>query len=326
MATARAYTNIALIKYWGKRDSQQMLPWNSSLSLTLDQFYTETKVTFLPKRSQQQQDEFIFAGVAQPISAKVTRVLSLIRQQADLTNFARIETDNHVPTSAGLASSASAFAALAAAGARAAGLTLDQRQLSILARHGSGSASRSIAGGFVVWHAGHDDQSSYAESLLPRVDFPIVVIAVLVDQRPKKVLSSTGMAQSVLTSPFYQAWVNTAEAGIETMTAAIKARDIPQIGALAEANAMQMHATTLSAVPPFTYFAPLTLRIWELVQAIRIKGLNCYLTLDAGPNPKLICARQDAERVIKALQKDEPQLRYTVCGPGPGVTYIEQTK
>ncbi|WP_461218312.1 diphosphomevalonate decarboxylase [Lapidilactobacillus salsurivasis] len=321
MATARAYTNIALIKYWGKQDPQQMLPYNSSLSLTLDQFYTETKVEFLPKQTNQTADSFVFAGVTQPVTSRITQVLDLIRQKAGWSNFARVETENHVPTSAGLASSASAFAALAAAGARAAGLQLSPRELSILARHGSGSACRSIFGGFVVWHAGHDDHSSYAEPLLATVDFPIVVIAVLVDQRPKKVLSSAGMQQSVATSPFYPAWVQTAESGIATMSQAIAARDITKIGQLSEANAMQMHATTLSAVPPFTYFAPLTLKIWQLVQEFRIKGLSCYITLDAGPNPKLLCAKQDAAAVVEKLQAELPQVQCTICQPGPGVAY-----
>ncbi|GEL12498.1 diphosphomevalonate decarboxylase [Lapidilactobacillus concavus DSM 17758] len=323
MSRARAYTNIALVKYWGKRDPQQMLPFNSSLSLTLDQFYTETSVTFVDDVA----DQFYLDGEVQPVSAKITHVIDLVRAQSGLQKAALIRSDNHVPNAAGLASSASAFAALALAASTAAGLKLSRRELSILARHGSGSASRSIYGGFVVWHAGQDDQSSFAEPAIAnteQVDFPIAILAVLVDQSQKKVSSSAGMAASVATSPFYPVWARTAEAAIPKMTAAIAAKAVDKIGALAETNAMQMHATTLSADPPFTYFEPETLQIWEKAREIRRKGLNCYVTLDAGPNPKLICQLQDVEKIIHEFQKEFPNLTFTSCRPGPGAYLVNE--
>lgn len=318
MSKARAYTNIALIKYWGKRDVAEMLPYNSSLSLTLDQFYTETSVDFV----DQKEDQFFFGSEAQPVSPKVKRVLDRVRSLSGRDQAAVVKTVNHVPTSAGLASSASAFAALAVAASAAADLQLSQRELSILARHGSGSASRSIFGGFVVWHAGVDDQSSFAEPITETVDFPIAVLAILVDQGRKKVLSGAGMQASVETSPFFSAWAQTAEQAIPKMEKAIANQDIAEIGALAETNAMQMHATTLSADPPFTYFAPETLKIWEIVREIRTKGLNCYLTLDAGPNPKLICQLQDIETITNYLQTSIPDLTYTLCRPGSGAQLV----
>lgn len=320
MSLARAYTNIALVKYWGKRDVAQMLPYNSSLSLTLDKFYTETSVEF----TDQAEDQFIFEGQQQPVSAKMMRVLDDVRQLAGSQQKAQVKSYNHVPTSAGLASSASAFAALAVAASHAAGLELSRRELSILARHGSGSASRSLYGGFVLWHAGTDDQSSFAEPLSEQVDFPIAVIAVLVNQQQKSILSGAGMQAAVTSSPYYSAWVKTAEADISRMSAAIADQDIAQIGKLAETNAMRMHATTLSADPPFTYFAPETLQIWELVRQIRTKGLNCYLTLDAGPNPKLICHMQDVSKIVAILNAEIPNLTYTLCQPGPGAKLMAQ--
>ncbi|WP_125604548.1 diphosphomevalonate decarboxylase [Lapidilactobacillus bayanensis] len=322
MSLARAYTNIAFVKYWGKRDVVQMLPYNSSLSLTLDQFYTETSVEF----TDQETDQFVFEGQDQPVSAKISRVLNDVRQIAGSNQHALVKSSNHVPTAAGLASSASAFAALAVAASDAAGLTLSRKALSILARHGSGSASRSIYGGFVLWHAGVDDQSSFAEPIdvNEQVNFPIAVIAILVNQHQKSILSGAGMQASVTTSPYYQDWVKTAEADIQTMSAAIAAQDIEQIGTIAERNALRMHATTLSADPPFTYFAPETLRIWELVRKIRTKGLSCYLTLDAGPNPKLICQLQDVSKIIDFLNAEIPNLTYTLCQPGPGAQLMAQ--
>lgn len=323
MTKARAYTNIALIKYWGKRSVAEMIPFNNSISLTLDQFYTETSVTFTDATTQQAADRFYFAGQWQAPTPKMTRVLTRIRDLAGLNRQAIIKSKNFVPTSAGLASSASAFAALAAAGSRAAGLSLSSRELSILARHGSGSASRSVLGGFVEWQAGTDDQSSYATNLLDPVPFPIAVIALVVNSAPKKILSTAGMQHSVAHSPFYPAWVQTATAALAPMRAAIAQGDIAQIGTLAETNAMQMHATTLSANPPFTYFAPETLMIWQLVQEIRTKGLSCYLTLDAGPNPKLICAMQDVGPIMTQLHQALPNLAGTVCQPGPAVQIID---
>ncbi|MCH4057788.1 MAG: diphosphomevalonate decarboxylase [Lactobacillaceae bacterium] len=323
MTKARAYTNIALIKYWGKRSTSAIIPYNNSISLTLDQFYTETSVTFTDQTLAQTADQFYFQNKWQAPTAKMSRVLDLIRQMAGFNRSAIIKSKNFVPTAAGLASSASAFAALAAAGSQAAGLTLTSRQLSILARHGSGSASRSILGGFVEWHAGTDDQSSYATNLLDPVPFPIAVIALVVNAAPKKVLSTVGMQHSVAHSPFYPAWVQAATASLAPMRAAIAAGDITQIGALAETNAMQMHATTLSADPPFTYFSPETLAIWQFVQEIRTKGLSCYLTLDAGPNPKLICARQDVDQIMTQLHQVLPNLAGTVCQPGPAVQIID---
>lgn len=320
MSLARAYTNIALVKYWGKRDVAKMLPYNSSLSLTLDQFYTETSVEF----TDQSEDQFVFEDQVQPVSAKITRVLDDVRQLAGIHQHAIVKSANHVPTSAGLASSASAFAALALAASQAAGLKLSRKELSILARHGSGSASRSIYGGFVLWHAGVDDQTSFAEPLSEQVDFPIAVIAVLVNQSKKSILSGAGMQAAVETSPYYPEWVKTAEADIQTMSQAIAAQDIEQIGTIAETNAMRMHATTLSANPPFTYFAPETLQIWELVRKIRTKGLSCYLTLDAGPNPKLICQMQDVSKIVDFLNTEIPNLTYTLCQPGPGAKLMAQ--
>lgn len=319
--TARAHTNIALIKYWGKLDADLIIPQNSSLSLTLAPFYTDTTVQFSPELTHDQikiDGQLLSTAAGQ----RVHTFLDLVRQRAGLTAFAQVDSTNHVPTAAGLASSASGFAALAAAASKAADLELSLPELSRLARRGSGSATRSIYGGFVEWQKGHDDLDSQAVPFQEKIDFDIQMIAILLDPRPKKVASRAGMAQVVATSPYYAAWPPTAEQDLIAMKAAILKKDLNLIGQLAEANAMKMHATTLSANPPFTYFEPETLTAIELVQNLRNNGVSCYYTMDAGPNVKVICSAKETPAILAQLQQHFPADHLLVAKPGPGVTYI----
>ncbi|KRM22243.1 diphosphomevalonate decarboxylase [Latilactobacillus graminis] len=318
--TARAHTNIALVKYWGKQNPTLIIPYNSSLSMTLDHFYTDTTVHFSTDLTA---DQIMFNH--QPADAKTAKQMSqfldLIRQRAHLPLFAAVETMNHVPNAAGLASSASGYAALAAAGARAAGLTLNKRDLSRLARRGSGSATRSIYGGFVEWQRGTNDIDSYAIPVQEFVDWDIQMIAIVLNDRPKSITSRTGMANTVATSPYFSAWVKTAQAMIPEMKAAIVKKDINLVGRLAEQSAMQMHATTLSAVPPFTYFEPETLQAIKVVQTLRQQGVSCYYTMDAGPNVKVICTSRETPQILAALAPYFSPEQLLVAQSGPGVSY-----
>lgn len=201
--TARAHTNIALVKYWGKADEELIIPQNNSLSLTLDHFYTDTTVQFDPTLTA---DQFTLNGQAQE-TTQITKFLDIIRQMAASQLFARVESTNHVPTMAGLASSASAYAALALAGSKALGLDLSSKDLSRLARRGSGSACRSIYGGFVEWQKGDSDQTSYAVPLVENLDWDLKMIAIVVNDKQKKIASRAGMQNVVHTSPYYSAWV-----------------------------------------------------------------------------------------------------------------------
>lgn len=320
--TAKAHTNIALVKYWGKKDAQLMLPQNGSISLTLDHFYTQTSVRF---DATLQQDQITFNQVLQADNQahRIRQFLDLIRERSGQTAFAHVTTENHVPTSAGLASSASGFAALAAAASQAAGLQLDKPALSRLARRGSGSATRSIFGGFVEWHAGHDDQSSYAEPLQDPVDWDIQMIAVVLKATKKPISSTAGMARVVATSPYYPAWVKTAEHDLIAMRQAIAARDLKAVGQIAETNAMRMHALNLSAEPAFNYFTAETLTAIQTVTDLRAQGINCYYTLDAGPNVKIICAGTDTAVITAALQKHFAPEQLIIAQPGPGITITE---
>ncbi len=318
--TARAHTNIALIKYWGKADATRMLPANSSVSLTLDQFYTDTTVQF---DADLTADTFILDG-QQRDAAKITRFLDHVRTLAGRKQYAHVTSSNHVPTAAGLASSASAFAALALAASRAAGLTLDAPALTRLARLGSGSASRSINGGCVIWHKGTDDATSFAEPVAVHPGLDLRMIAIVLDHAEKKVSSRSGMAETVATSPYFSAWAETAERNSQEMVQALAAGDFAQIGALTERSALLMHATTLSANPPFTYFKPETLATLALVQSIREQGLPAYATMDAGPNVKVLTTAPFVEAVVAKLKAalDAPM---TICAPGPDAFILEAT-
>ncbi len=317
-ATARAHTNIALVKYWGKRDQKLMLPQTDSLSLTLDRFYTTTSVEFSPALSG---DTVIIDG--QEASAKnrarVSAFLDLVRAQNGLTAPARVVSQNKVPMAAGLASSAAAFAALAAAASWAAGAKPRRRDLSRLARRGSGSATRSIYGGLVEWHAGNDDASSFAEPITEEVDFGLEMIAILLDTREKKVSSRAGMQEVVASSPYYPAWRQVVKEDMVKMKAAIAAKDIDRIGHLAQTNALRMHALNLSADPGFTYFTGDTLKAMAVIDGLREAGLSCYYTMDAGPNVKVICDAKHEAQILAALAPHFGAENLAVAKPGPGV-------
>lgn len=321
-AKARAHTNIALVKYWGKKDQQLILPYTDSLSLTLSEFYTTTQVAFDERLSQ---DYFLIDG--HPANTKseqrLTEFMNLIRARSNTDLFAHVDSINHVPISAGLASSASAFAALAAAASKAAGLDLNPTAVSRLARRGSGSATRSVFGGLVEWHKGYDDESSFAEPVAENVDFGLEMIAILLDTSVKKVSSRFGMQNVVETSPYYPAWQDVVAHDMQAIKAAILKKDINLIGQIAEENAMRMHALTLSAQPSFTYFNAASLTAMELVHDLRYQGVNCYYTLDAGPNVKVIYHHNDRAAILATLGAKFGAKNLVVSLPGPGIQYLK---
>lgn len=324
-AIARAHTNIALVKYWGKRDAKLILPQTASLSLTLDGFYTTTRVAFDPQLGH---DHFTLDGqVATPgATKKVTTLLDLVRKESGQTEFARVDSLNHVPTAAGLASSASAFAALAAAATKAAGLRPSRRDLSRLARRGSGSATRSVYGGLVEWLPGDCDENSYARPVADPVPFAIEMLAILVDTKQKAISSRDGMRLAVETSPYYPAWRQVVKEDMARMKAAINDGDLNQIGHIAQENALRMHALNLSADPGYTYFAAETLTAMQLIDRLRAGGLTCYYTIDAGPNVKVIYDPHDRKALLQALSPVFGRDRLVVAKPGPGIQYLDRLR
>lgn len=322
-ATAVANPNIALIKYWGKRDERLILPMTGSLSLTLDIAPTTTTVTLAPGA---QDDAVSLGGTALEGTARdrVTRFVDLVREMSGRTERVVVDSVNLIPTGAGLASSASGFAALATAAAAAFGLELDDRALSRLARRGSGSASRSIFDGLAMWHAG-DDEQSYAEAL-PSSELDLGMVLVVLVDKQKAVSSRDGMRRTVETSPFYPAWVEHTPRELDEMRAAIERVDYTAVGELAESNALRMHATMLGALPPLRYWTPATVELLDLVQRLRRDGVECYATMDAGPNVKILCRAAEAEAVAAHVAREQPGVSLLVARSGRGARLVPEEK
>ncbi|GAA0359250.1 diphosphomevalonate decarboxylase [Alkalibacterium iburiense] len=318
----RAHTNIALIKYWGKENEELIIPKNNSLSLTLDAFYTDTRVTF---DQSLVEDELILDGEKQPHSAlgKVQTVLNSVREQAGITSPALVESINHVPTAAGLASSASGLAALAGAASQAAGLKLSQEELSKLARRGSGSASRSIYGGFAEWIKGTDDATSFAVPV-DDANWDIGMLFIIVNDAVKEVSSRDGMKRTVETSAFYEGWLKTLDADLKAMKQAISEKNVESVGQIAERNALKMHATTLAANPPFTYWTAESMKAMDAVRALRKKGFTAYFTMDAGPNVKIVCKQSEMTGIKDFLLTHFEADQLIEARPGPGIHTLEQ--
>ncbi|MCD8839744.1 diphosphomevalonate decarboxylase [Staphylococcus arlettae] len=300
---ARAHTNIALIKYWGKADEDLVLPMNNSLSVSLERFYTETKVTFSESYTE---DTLVLNGetVNAAESKKITRFMDMLRAKTNTTLYSYIESENFVPTAAGLASSASAYAALASACNEALQLGWSDKELSRLARRGSGSASRSIFGGFVEWEKGYDDTTSYSFPIdADRWEDDLAMIFVVINNKSKKVSSRAGMSLTRDTSRFYQYWLDHVDEDIAAVKEAISRKDFKGLGEVIEANGLRMHATNLGAHPPFTYLVPESYQAMEVVHQCRELGYPCYFTMDAGPNVKILVEKHNQAHVIEQLHQ-----------------------
>lgn len=322
-ATAKAHTNIALIKYWGKRNEELILPTNSSLSVTLDGFYTKTTVHFkedLDKDIFTLNDEII-TGIPYE---RVTKYLDFFREYSGKKDlYAEVTSFNAVPTAAGFASSASGFAALAAATQKALQLNLSDEELSRFTRRGSGSACRSIYGGFVEWKMGEkeDGSDSFAVQIAPQEHWDIRVAAVVVTAKEKDVSSRVGMKRTVDTSVFYDGWLKSVGQDLNNIKDAIMEKDFEKVGSISEANCLKMHATTLGANPPFTYWQDTTMTVMETVQALRKEGIPAYFTIDAGPNVKVLYLPEAEEKVINRLKETMGVTEVIVSKVGQGISY-----
>lgn len=316
-AAVRAHTNIALIKYWGKADETLFLPMNSSLSLTLDGLYTDT---FVEISDTFTEDQFYLNDVLQSPeeTAKISRFLDLFRNKSGITHFIQVKSVNHVPTAAGLASSASAFAALAGALNRATGLNMDLETLSTYARRGSGSATRSLFGGFVEWQKGTSSEDSMAVPV-DDASWDIGMVIIAVNKSAKKISSRVGMKQTVETSPFYPAWVASAEEDLLAIKKAIKERNFEKVGQITEHSAMKMHGSMLGAETPIIYFEPDSIKAIRAVRALREQGILCYVTMDAGPNVKVLCRLSEAGKIKEMLREYFSEDQLLISGPGQGI-------
>jgi diphosphomevalonate decarboxylase len=329
VATAVAGTNIALVKYWGKRDEALNLPATGSLSLTLDRLGTRTRVAF--DGAAGTRDRVTLDGaLADPrVSARVSTFLDRVRARAGIDGAATVVTDNSVPTASGLASSASGFAALALAATHAAGLDLPPGELSALARLGSGSAARSIFGGFVEMAPGARadgaDATAHPLEAEPRDPWDVRLVVAITAAGEKAIGSTAAMTHTARTSPFYAAWVAGVDADLAAARTAIADRDLGALGVVAERSALRMHATAMAADPPILYWNPATIAALARVRALRhdSPATQAFFTIDAGPHVKVLCGAADAERVAAALADVPGVLRTLIAAPGPGARIVE---
>ncbi|HEX4385701.1 MAG TPA: diphosphomevalonate decarboxylase [Myxococcales bacterium] len=296
-ATATAHANIALVKYWGKRDEARLLPQAASLSIALDKLLTTTTVELGVN-----EDSFELDGKASDLK----RARALL-DAAGIRAKARIVSRNDFPTAAGLASSASGFAALAVAASAAAGLKRSEAELSALARLGSGSATRSVPGGWAVW------ENERARQVFPPDHLPLRCVIAVCAAGPKDVGSRDGMLSTKQTSPYHEAWIEQCRRDLPQALVMLADRDLPALGALAERNALRMHADALAADPPLLYWQPATV---ACLQALRSgKKRIAWATIDAGPHVVALCAPDDAPEVEKLLNGISGVEEVLVCAP-----------
>ncbi len=298
-ATAVAHPNIAFIKYWGNQDDLLRIPLNSSISMNLAGLETLTTVVFEPRKLS---DTLVLNGesISGPALQRVTSFLDRIRLLAGKPLFAHIDSTNNFPTGAGIASSAAAFAALALAGSRALGLKLSERQLSILARYGSGSAARSIPSGFVEWYAGTRDDDSYAESIAPPDHWDLVDSIAVIQSVHKPVGSSEGHALAA-SSPLQNARVADAARRLDICRNAVLERDYQAFAEIVEQDSNLMHAVMMTSQPPLFYWEPASIEIMKAVTAWRKENIEVCYTLDAGPNVHVLSTSKSADQVKKLL-------------------------
>lgn len=301
-ATAIAHPNIAFIKYWGNRDDAERLPANGSLSMNLGALHTVTTVTF---RDELCDDVLTIDGkeIHGAALSRVSSFLDHVRALAPDVHYAEIVSQTNFPMGAGIASSAAAFAALALAASNAAGLNLNENECSRLARLGSGSACRSVPDGFCEWSSDTSAGDSCALSIAPASHWDLVDLIAVVSEEHKKVGSSAGHT-AAFSSPFQAERVRTAPDRVKKCRNAILNRDFAALAEVSELDMTMMHAVMMTQDPPLFYWEPASLRIMKSVREWRDgKGLDCFATLDAGPNVHVICTAKAAYEVLFLLKK-----------------------
>lgn len=318
-ATARAHPNIAFIKYWGNSDDDLRLPLNPSISMNLDGLFTETTVIW---DDNLEQDTLKLNGTDTTGQAleRVANHMTRIRKRLNIETFAHIESANNFPTGTGIASSAAAFAALTVAAVAAANADVSEKELSTIARVGSGSASRSVPSGFVEWYFGKTHEDSYAKSVVPPEYWDLVDVIAIVSEQHKKTGSEAGHP-TAKTSDLQIGRIANAYERYEHVRMAIINKDFPTFAEVVEEDSNLMHAVMMTSKPPLFYWKPTTLTIMELVREWREEGLSVCYTLDAGPNVHCICERKDAETVRQRLSELSGILDIKVAGVG-GATHI----
>ncbi|MEC9253110.1 MAG: diphosphomevalonate decarboxylase [Pseudomonadota bacterium] len=314
-ATALAHPNIALVKYWGKRASKTNIPATPSLSITLDTLVTQTSV----RESEQDQIEINGTVVS---DKKIEEFLIQLRAAYSLPPLS-IESFSNFPSSAGLASSASGFAALLTAIDAAFRLEMSTSERSIWARRGSGSAARSIFGGFASREEENGDWC--ARNVLPMEAWPLKVVIAITSETAKNVGSTEGMERSEQTSPYYGAWTESTRSDHAAALLAVSQRDFSRLASIAESSCLKMHALMLSSQPPLSYWNGATVETIAAVRELQGAGVRVFFTIDAGPQVKALCQEDATDVVAERLASVPGVLRTLVCGLGPGA-YVDQPR
>lgn len=314
-ATATAPSNIAFIKYWGVKDEVLRLPENGSISMNLSNLLTTTTVEFNDSFTG---DQVTFNGHQEPeIDNRALRHIDRIRKLAGIDTKVKIVTKNNFPTSTGLSSSASGFAALSLAAAFAAGLDLSEKELSILARQGSGSACRSIPDGFTQWFDGSTSETSYAASLYPPDYWDIADVVVIVSTG-KKDISTTKGHKLAGTSPFFLTRLSLIDNKLQLLKKYLQEKNFAKFGELIEAEALEFHSILMTSMPSLLYWFPETIRVMKYVKNLRKEGLEVYFTINTGQDIHLICRKKDAGSVATKLGEIDGVLNAIINYPTQG--------
>ena len=291
--TVRSYANIAIIKYWGKKAEKEMVPATSSISLTLENMYTETTLSPLPVDAS--SDAFYINGQLQNEAEHVKMSKIIDRYRPEGAGFVRIDTKNNMPTAAGLSSSSSGLSALVKACNAYFQLGLNRRKLALEAKFASGSSSRSFYGPLAAW------DKDTGEIYPVETDLKLAMIMLVLEDQKKPISSRDGMKLCVETSTTFDEWIRQSEQDYKDMLVYLKENDFKKVGELTEKNALAMHATTKTATPPFSYLIDASYEAMDFVRKLRKQGENCYFTMDAGPNVKVLCLEKDLEHLSELL-------------------------
>ena len=291
--TVRSYANIAIIKYWGKKKEKEMVPATSSISLTLENMYTETTLSPLPADAR--TDEFYINGQLQNEAEHIKMRKIIDRYRPEGAGFVRIDTKNNMPTAAGLSSSSSGLSALVKACNAYFQLGMNRRELALEAKFASGSSSRSFYGPLAAW-----DKDS-GEIYPVETDLKLAMIMLVLEDQKKPISSRDGMKLCVETSTTFDEWIRQSEQDYKDMLVYLKENDFKKVGELTEKNALAMHATTKTATPSFSYLTDASYEAMDFVRQLREQGESCYFTMDAGPNVKVLCLEKDLDHLAELL-------------------------
>jgi len=317
MVWATANSNLALVKYWGKAPGGRNRAASASLSVTLDGL---TTIAGVEERSDLETDrvEWVPPGPTQA----VTEYVATVRRELGIERPVSVVLTSNFPVAAGLASSASAYASLASALAAAAPNRLATTEIAALARRGSGSACRSLFGGFVEWRPDGGDDAVH--QVAAQEHWALAILVAVTREVPKSVGSREGMKRTAATSPYYEAWLSTSTADLEAARAALAARDLGTLGPIAERNALRMHAAAIAADPPLLYWEPATIAVMQEVARLRARGVGAFFSIDAGPQVKVLCESADADRVAAALAAVPGVTRVLRSRPGGGPEVLDR--